>query len=344
MNTTSQASNNPALDESTTTIAQSPPSDQQNSMSFIPARGLENPHLQTILSSVGRKLVRRNQYDVFNQHTDHQVIEVLGVKLAVDINQQQAPDAPMIIIVPGWLGSSTSAYALSAAHLLFQQGYTIARINLRDHGNTAHLNSGMFNSALIEEVVELVHYLIDHNGQSRAGLIGYSLGGNFALRLAKAIPELDVLAICPAIEPADTMYKIDSNIIYQRYFVNKWRKVWAEKQKAFPRLYNFDEAMQLSTVSALTDYFLLNHSDFSSADSYFAAYDLSGDTLASLSNSKILAAQDDPIIPYQQWRELPANITVDLTKQGGHGAYLSTWQFDSWADQYAANYFNHIYR
>ena len=64
------------------------------------------------------------------------------------------------MIIPGWLGSAQSSYVLSAAQYLWQQGFNVVRVNLRDHGNTAHLNSGLFHSALSHEVIELAKHLM----------------------------------------------------------------------------------------------------------------------------------------------------------------------------------------
>ena len=134
------------------------------------------------------------------------------------------------------------------------------------------------------------------------------------------------------------MYRIDRNPVYQRYFVRKWRRVWQEKQCAFPHEYDFSSAMTLSTVSALTDYFVRYHSDFSSTAAYFAAYDLSADTLLNV-DAHVLAASDDPIIPAAQYQDLPDSLSLHMTAQGGHGAYLDSWGLTSWADEYAIKQF-----
>jgi predicted alpha/beta-fold hydrolase len=304
---------------------------------FSPARGLGNPHIQTILSSMGRKLMSAagRIAPIETTATNH-VIEVADVKLRVKLNRYEG--APLIIIVPGWLGSDQSSYVISSATHLHSAGFSVARINLRDHGGTADLNPGMFNSARIDEVVNLVTHLEQEYGQAGAGLLGYSLGGNFALRIAKARRGLPTLAVCPAMDPAKTMHRIDRNPIYQSYFVRKWRKTWIEKQTAFGDLYDFTDALKLSTVSALTDYFVSNHSEFSSTKRYFDAYDLTGDALARV-DARILAAKDDPIIPFNQYTNLPPSIELHVTEQGGHGAYLETWQLASWVDRYAIEYF-----
>jgi len=303
---------------------------------FQPPRGMANPHVQTVLSSMGRKLWPAQQHVAFHASARREIVEVDGVKLALDLNLQ--PGRPLIMIIPGWLGHSQSSYALSSGHALYDAGFSIARFNLRDHGDTAHLNEGMFNSALIDEVVALALDTSARYGCGPSGLLGFSLGGNFALRVARAIPELATLAVCPAIAPADTMYSIDRNPIYQRYFVRKWRKVWLEKQRAFPGLYEFGESLQLTTVSALTDYFVRYHSDFGSTDEYFAAYDLSRDALAGV-KAHVLAAADDPIIPHTQYLSLPDSLNLHITPKGGHHAYLQTWKLASWFDQYATHHF-----
>lgn len=305
-------------------------------LAFQPGRGLHNPHVQTVLSSMGRKLLPSKVQQRFHAAAERAVIDLNGVKLAVDLNL--TPGAPLIMLIPGWLGSSQSSYARSCATVLADNGFSTARINLRDHGNTAHLNQGLFNSAMIEEVVALVSHLREQYGTQGSGLMGYSLGGNFALRVARALPALPTLAIAPAMEPASTMYRIDSSAMYQRYFINKWRSVWREKDQAFPGVYSFKDALSLNTVSALTDYFVRYHSGFGSTEEYFQAYDLSNNVLEGV-NAHILAAADDPIIPAMQYRKLPSSITLHLTNHGGHGAYLDSWRLSSWADSYASQYF-----
>lgn len=306
---------------------------------FSPPRGLTNPHLQTILSSVARKALVPKPIKAFLTTTTEEIIEVAGVRLVVHRNTQpHDPQAPLILIIPGWLGNSRSSYVLSAAHKLWQQGFNVVRINLRDHGDTTHLNSGLFHSALIDEVIELAKHLMTDGGPRPCGLIGYSLGGNFALRLVRAIPELATLAVCPAINPYETMRQIESSVIYRNYFVTKWRKLFHEKQRHFPTLYDFSPAMKLSSVAALTDYFIKYHSEFDDTESYCAAYDLSGSALAGVS-AHIVAAADDPIIPAHFYEHLPASVTVDLIDRGGHGAFLENWQLDSWIDRYSCHFF-----
>jgi predicted alpha/beta-fold hydrolase len=302
---------------------------------FLPPLGLRNPHLQTIGSSLVRKHIIARHYRAKLEAGTNEVIEVCDVKLLV--HSHFRVNAPTVVLIPGWLGSAQSSYVQGAAVHLYEAGFSVVRVNLRDHGGTANLNPGLFHSALIDEVVMLIQHLIDRNSKP-TGIMGFSLGGNFALRVARALPGLPTLAIAPAIEPANTMLKIDQNVFYQRYFINKWRRTWADKQAAYPDLYDFTPAMKISSVSALTDYFIRYHADFDTTDGYFQAYDLSDSALEGV-RARVLAAHDDPIIPINQFSKLPGTIQVETTQYGGHTAYLKNYRFESWLDAYAEKYF-----
>jgi hypothetical protein len=307
---------------------------------FTPPFGLKNPHIQTIVSSVGRKIKKPRWRANFLAKADEHKIHVENVELVVHINVQNnySYQTPLIMMIPGWLGNVESTYILSGANTLWHSGFNVARINLRDHGNTAHLNQGLFHSALIDEVVALIKKLMLDLTNVPAGLIGYSMGGNFALRVAKQIPELTTLAICPALNPEATMLKISNNIIYEQYFMRKWQHLWRQKQAAFPQLYDFADALKLKSVTQLTEYFVRKHTQYPNTDEYFAAYDLSKGALQGVS-AKILAAGDDPIIPKHHYSNLPDTISLDWVDQGGHGAFLENWQFDSWCDRYSCAFF-----
>ncbi|MEM7079023.1 MAG: alpha/beta fold hydrolase [Pseudomonadota bacterium] len=307
---------------------------------FSAAPGLSNPHLQTIVSSVGRKALDRDDEPVVRQART-QVFDTKGVKLQVDITLtgDRVDNAPLLILIPGWMGNSNSGYVRSAARCFYAAGYHVARINLRDHGDTTALNPGLFNSAMIEEVIALVSRLRRQFGTHGAALIGYSLGGNFALRIARALPDLAVLAVCPALDPASTMFSIDRQTVYRRYFLRKWHRAWQAKQAAFPNLYDFSPAYRLTSVATLTDYFIKHHTDFLDVDAYFAAYDLTGSALRGV-DVDIIAAADDPIIPIDDFRHLPNGPRLRITRSGGHGAYIENWRLDSWLDGYALALFD----
>ena len=309
-----------------------------NQRSFQPAFGLSNPNLQTIVSSVGRKIIKPAWLQEFTRRSQHRDIHVQGQHLTAQYDYSHNDDDALVMIIHGWLGSADSSYVLSTAHALQTSGFHVARLTLRDHGGTADLNEGLFHSAMTDEVVAAAEFIMDDFGRNTAGLVGFSMGGNFALRLAAALPQLHALAICPAISPQHTVEQIGRSVIYERYFLGKWRTLWQQKQAAFPHLYDFSSMNRLGSIHALTEFFIKEHTHFENLQAYYAAYDLRGDALNEV-NATILAAFDDPIIPPEHYRSLPTSIDVHLTQRGGHTAYIKNWRLESWVDDYSRAFF-----
>ena len=167
---------------------------------------------------------------------------------------------------------------------------------------------------------------------------GFSLGGNFALRVARAL-QIPTLAICPAIDPAVTMRAIDAGWAgYRWYFIRKWHRALKAKQQAFPDRYDFSPALQLRSVSALTDLFVRYHTDYAHTTDYVSRYTLTGTALKN-TEATIILAQDDPIIPLHSFAGLPNDLRVVASPWGGHCGFLDTARGPTWVDQAAVTFF-----
>ena len=112
-----------------------------------------------------------------------------GVRLLAHHATQAAARAAsrpraLAVLLHGWEGSASSLYVLSLGQYLLDRGFDVVRLNLRDHGDSHHLNPEIFHSCRIAEVVGAVQRLQAlHPGQA-LHLAGFSLGGNFCLRVA----------------------------------------------------------------------------------------------------------------------------------------------------------------
>lgn len=314
--------------------------------SFRPARGLSNPHLQSILSSMGpRKILEPQRAKKLTKHAEEVVIETPeGVKLLAYLTKQCSVSSlkanGLAIILHGWEGSSDSLYVLSTGRKLLAAGYDVLRLNLRDHGDSHHLNDEVFNSTRLQEVIDAVKLACEAWGGQHNVLCGYSLGGNFSIRVARFAQEADinlhqVVAICPVLHPPTTMEALNNGVsLYEQYFVRKWKKSLNTKLSHFPNL-DFGPALpKLKTLDEMNDFFVLGYTDFEQTNDYFEAYAIVGDFLAELSTpTTIITSADDPMIPPAQLKELAPSdyLTVELEEFGGHCAFIKDWSFDSWA-------------
>ena len=314
---------------------------------FTPAVGLTNPNLQTIFSSAIRKIIIPRTEAKFLDAGQEEIINLGSVRLQIE-RDKPANTEPLglIMIIPGWLGHSKSSYVVSLAKKLVDARFEVVRITLRDHGETCHLNSGLFHSAETQEVVDLIKKLVDdfkvrypnREGDLTTGLVGFSMGGNFALRVARQLSSVRTLAISPSLSPHKTIQKIENSQIYRPYFINKWRKIFRDKQRHFPDLYDFSYAMKQKSIITLTKHFIGEFTSFDSVDSYCDAYDLCGSRLEGV-NAHILASLDDPVVPTSDINALPPSVTRKMTKRGGHTAFIENWALESWSDSYAERFF-----
>ena len=314
---------------------------------FDPGALLRPAHAQTILSSLPTRhwQLRRAAAEleaaseVVTLTTDHNV----RLRARVAISQSTAP---LVILIHGWLGGDRSSYMLSNAVALRAAGFNIARLNMRDHGDTESLNQAMFNSGRIAEIIDASEQLVRAYGRGGAGLMGFSLGANFALRVASSncgTLQLPTLAVCPVIEPGPSAYAIDHGWYgYRVYFVRRWRRAFVAKQRAFPNDYDLRDAMRLSSVEALTDYFVERLTEYRNSEDYFSHYSLANDTLEGLdAPAQIIAAADDPVIPMHGFDRLPRNrhLSVKVMRYGGHCGFVESPRLKSRIDRLSVDFF-----
>lgn len=307
---------------------------------------LRSPHMQTVLSSrfargfngAGLKLLERAETLIVPCRDDVRLQAMANVEF---------PGAPLIIVVHGWLGRADSPYVCRAADALHAAGFNVIRLLLRDHGDTAVLNEGLFNAARLDEVVDACNYLVAQHGGQGAGLMGFSLGGNFVLRVA-AHPECHpalraCFAVCPVLDPASSADALDSGwAAYRWYFVSKLRQSFVEKQAAFPDRYDFSSMQVRNRVADLTDYLVDRYTPFDSTAEYYSHYTLTADKLAGVQmNTLVLSAADDPLIPLHTLGPLRtlANGHWDLSALGGHCAFIDNYRLKSALDAYTVDYF-----
>lgn len=312
---------------------------------FTPPKGLKNAHMQTILSSVGPRRARvRKQFAEFKEQEQSLILNCHdGIRLAGIYTQADtASSSHLAILIHGWEGGADSSYMVSLTAKLLNNGFDVFRLNLRDHGDTHHLNEGIFNSTLLPEVFSGLRDLQQRFPHQDYSLTGFSLGGNFALRTAARAFEngvqLDrVIAFCPVLNANSSNVELNSaaNFIYSEYFIRKWKRSLRKKLAAFPHYDYGDDLKRMKTLEQMNQQLIPRYTDFTSIEHYFDAYAITGDVLAHTDCPCYLHfAKDDMIIPWQDVEKLADNPKLDITisEHGGHCGFLSNWRFDSWQD------------
>jgi predicted alpha/beta-fold hydrolase len=248
----------------------------------------------------------------------------------------------MVLLLHGWEGSFDSSYMRHTAAHLLTQGFDVFRLNFRDHGDTHHLNEGIFHSCRLGEVVQAAKWVFERFPNDNRMVAGFSLGGNFALRLALAAPEagIDLLhatAVCPAVDPAAVMHALETGpALYNWYFMRKWRSSLRKKKQLFPSV-ELDDATLNQDMRGLTDWLVQKYTDMKGIDEYFDGYAVAGGRMQQLQVPvSVLASADDPIIPVEtlQQLQLPAHSTLEISEHGGHCGFIEGADLSSFAERW----------
>jgi uncharacterized protein len=315
--------------------------------SFRPPRWLRGRHFQTILSTLPP---RRNRVERRAIPVRAASVELLlecgdGVTLQAfhssPAQRGRSPGKRLAVLLHGWEGSADSSYVLSVAQTLFAQDFEVVRLNLRDHGATHHLNRELFHSCRLPEVLGAVRALAQRFPAMPMVLGGFSLGGNFMLRVAahreaRDLPVERVLAISPVLDPAATLTTLElGSPLYHSYFVNKWSRSLAKKQQAWPEHYDFADLMQTRSLREMTRQLVLKHTEYPTLEDYLAGYAITGERLTTLAApATIFTSLDDPIIDAKDLARLSRapHLDVVTTAHGGHCGFLETLGPTNWID------------
>lgn len=320
---------------------------QQDSHAFLfaVARALEarpfkphplfvNGHAQTLAGYAWPRRVL-----LLSRHADQErMFEVEpGVRILAHCRWQAgAPAAhPTILLVHGLEGSSASRYMIGCAEKAFDIGFNVVRLNLRNCGDTEHLTPTLYNSGLSGDIRAVIKELIEMDGLRRIFLVGFSMSGNIALKLAgedagDAPPELaGVCAVSPSIDLSSCAEAINrrANWVYQQSFLRSLRRRIRNKQKLYPELYDTSDLHLVRTIRDFDERYTAVDGGYRDADDYYAR----ASALPLISRirvpSLIIHAQDDPFIPIDPFRDADVTgnpfVLLLATPHGGHLGFVA---------------------
>ena len=201
--------------------------------------------------------------------------------------------------------------------------------------NPYALNPGLFLGTLIDETATAVQRVAEMAADRPFYIVGASMGGNFALRLAlrhSEQPMTDlrkVIAFNPAMNPASATDAIDQQPVFRRYFRKRWFGSLRAKQQLYPQLYNFDPLVKMPLIREMTEWLIRhyggNAGQLQNADEYFNAYRVHDAAFQRLSvPTTIITALDDPVIPVTDFFALTPRplLNVQIHPTGGHVGFV----------------------
>jgi predicted alpha/beta-fold hydrolase len=243
-------------------------------------------------------------------------------------------EAVTAILLHGLEGSSDSHYMCGMADKAFRRGLNVVRLNQRNCGGTEHLGPGLYHSGLTADPQAVMRELAERDGLARFAVLGYSLGGNIALKLGA---ELDgdetqrvvaVAAVSPPIELGQCVDALErfSNVAYHLNFLRGLRGRLRRKGALFPDRYDVSRLVRARSVRAFDDLYTAPHNGFDGAADYYHRASAMRVLHRIAVPALLLTAADDPFVPPDAARDPSlagvVNLTRVITRYGGHCGFV----------------------
>ena len=220
------------------------------------------------------------------------------------------------------------------ADAALEAGFVVHRFNLRGCGGTEFLAPTFCHGGL---TADLLSYLLrlDRDRRTPVYLIGFSLGGNIALKLAGELGEDGdrlLAGVCAASAPVDLeasarRLAAPANRLYQWRLLRGLRRRLELVHRAVPDLWPIDGLGQVRSLLEFDARFTAPRHGFESAEQYYRTQSAAAFLPEIRVPALIVHAKDDPIVPFRQFEHtaLAGNpaITLVAPDSGGHLGFLS---------------------
>jgi hypothetical protein len=291
-----------------------------------------NPHLQTIASHFWRR--PRAIATI-----ERRLIETEpGVRVLVKSQRPEGAAKGEIVMVHGLEGSGHAGYIESLAAAALGAGYAAHRFHMRTCGGTERYSPTLYHAGMTGDLAAVLR-LFRREGREPAFLVGFSLGGNVALKLAGELGESAaelVRAVCGVSAPLDLeaaarRIGAPDNRFYERRFLRKMRDrliAYGGYQPAdFAGIHSLFEIDDRITAPAF---------GMGTAENYYRTQSAIWFVERIRVPTLLIHSKDDTFVP---WRivEHPlvranSRIQVVLTEHGGHLGFVARGPKRFWLD------------
>ena len=319
-------------------------------MHFKPAFGLANHHVQTIYSSLFRKLPNiRFTIETFHLN-DGDFLEIYWSKIKNHTNT-----TPIVTLFHGLTGSYKSPYIQGVTEELNQNGFSVVLMHFRGCATQENLLPRSYHSGESGDAKEFIAHLHKTYPNSKLYGVGYSLGANMLLKLlgeqhsgcylSKAVAisapmQLDMCAdfidkgfskfyqkllvddLNKSLDAKYDKHPMEEIIHLQRENIKKIKSFWDFDEAYTAPVHGFDSAQDYYTKSSAKQFLK----------------DIRIPTL-------IVHALDDPFMPAEilpHQRELSSYISLEVSKHGGHVGFIGGTIFKPvyWTQNRIVKFFN----
>jgi uncharacterized protein len=292
---------------------------------FRPLPLLSNPHVQTVLGNLWRWT--RDRLPAQTHVVPLPDGDALAVQDTVPANWRDTE--PIAVLVHGLGGCHQSSYMRRLTNRLSAHGLRVVRVDLRGAGAGVKLARRLYNAGCSADIRVVLEQLTRRHPAAPLFLVGFSLGGNIALKLAGELGGetpanlAGVAAVAPPVDLTRCSGLIARLPLYDRFYVRHLVRQVTQQKAHFPELETpvFPRGL---TLRQFDDLFTAPRWGFSDALDYYRQ----SSSLPLLARIEvpclIVAARDDPFVAAESFDEATPGprTSIELARHGGHLGFL----------------------
>lgn len=265
---------------------------------------------------------------------------------------RRAEKRPILLSLHGLTACDRAPYMLSTARAALDAGFDSARMNMRNCGGTEHLCPTLYHSGLTSDLDAVVRQLAPRG----VFLMGFSMGGNVALKLAGEWGEnapdhvLGVCAVSPPVQLALCSKNIGRprNVVYELRFLRQLRAAVRRKRSVMPGAIPGSNPERVKSIWEFDEAVTAPAFGFRDAADYYRRCSAARFLHSVRVPTLVIQARDDPFVPFEAF-DLPAfrnndSLRLVSPRHGGHVAFLAKGSERFWAQREAVRLFQALAR
>ena len=276
-----------------------------------------------------------------------------GDFLDVDWGPDPRPGAPVALVLHGLEGSSRRRYVRSVARALLDRGIRPVAMNFRGCSGEPNRRLRFYHSGETGDASWLLARIRERWPRRRIGIMGFSLGGNVALKMLGERPD-GGRSLVDAAAVMSVPYDLDAGArlleqglmgrLYSQYFLRSLRRKVDEKGEALNAKLDVRAARAASTIRDFDERVTAPLNGFRDAHEYYTCSSSNRFLPRIRVPALLLHAVDDPFLPPPAIprEEAAANpwIRLHLEPAGGHVGFVqgTPWAPHFWGEATCAEF------
>ena len=293
---------------------------------FVPAAGLKNCHLQTLLPTLLRARLTVKYINQVFELPDGDFIELSWTEKPVC-------NKPIVIVFHGLEGSDYSPYSKGIMREIKKQGWVGLLMHFRGCSGKLNRLARSYHSGETGDAITLINWLTREYPDSPLMAIGYSLGGNMLVKLQGELgeksPLVAAVSICAPLELNECAIRINQGFskFYQYHLINRLKAKVKHKRNYIKLDFTYKLNIQkIKTFRQFDNHITAPLHGFTGVDDYYTQASSKQYIKYIRQPMLIIQSLDDPfmsnkVIPDEN--ELSEFTRLEISQFGGHVGFLS---------------------